>query len=159
MKTCKRPVTAILVLVCAMVAASAASAAEPPAHRDLSGVEKTGALTFEVKSVKLIAGASWGSGTLHYGGNSYPIKVKAATAGGIGYRSIKGTGEVFNLEEAGGFPGVYGGAGAGVSVSDVGGGSSMLENGNQVIIKARITDSKGAQLALSAGGIAIQFAE
>ena len=154
-----RPVMAAVALVFALVAALAAFAAEPPAHRDLSKMQKSGTLTFEVKSVKLIAGASWGKGTLNYEGKSYPIKVKAASAGGIGYRSIKGEGDVYNLNKLEDFAGVYGGAGAGVTVGSKGGGSNMMENGKEVIIRARVTDSKGAQLALSAGGMQIQFAD
>lgn len=147
----------VLVSVMAIVAIPVVAAAEKPEHRDLSKMEKTGALTFEITSVKLIAGASWGKGTLHYGGNSYPIKVKAASAGGIGYRSIKGVGDVYNLKRLEDFEGVYAGGTAGVTVSDMGGGSSMLENGKEVMIRAKVTDGKGVQLALSAGGIQIQF--
>ena len=154
-----RRVVAILTFAVALIATSYAFAAEKPAHRDLSNLEKTGTLTFEVKSVKLIAGASWGKGTLEYNGKSYPIKVKAGSVGGIGYRSIKGVGDVYNLKRLEDFAGTYAGGAAGVTVADMGGGSSMFENGKEVIIKAKITDSEGVQLALSAGGIQIQFAE
>ena len=37
--------------------------------------------------------------------------------------------------------------------------ASSLENGKGVVIKASVTDSAGAQLALSAGGIQIKFDE
>ena len=154
-----RPVVAIVTLVLGFVAASAAFAAEKPAHRDLSNLEKSGTVTFEVKSVKLIAGASWGTGTLNYQGKSYPIKVKAASVGGIGYRSLKGVGDVYNLKRLEDFAGTYAGGGAGVTVADMGGGSSLLENGKEVLIEAKVTDSEGVQLALSAGGIQIKFAE
>lgn len=159
MNTVNRLLVTSLLLVFAVVAASAVSAAEPPVHRDISKMEKSGTVTFEVKSVKLIAGASWGAGMLNYQGKSYPIKVKAASAGGIGYRSIKGEGDVYNLNKLEDFAGVYGGAGAGVTVGSKGGGSNTMENGKEVIIRAKVTDSKGAQLALSAGGMQIQFAE
>ena len=49
-----RPIVAILTIAVALIAASVAFAAEKPAHRDLSNLEKSGTMTFEVKSVKLI---------------------------------------------------------------------------------------------------------
>ena len=154
-----RPIIAILTIAFALAVSAVAVAGEKPAYRDLSKMEKTATLTFEAESVKLIAGASWGKGTLNYKGKSYPIKVKAASVGGIGYRSMKGVGDVYNLKRLEDFAGTYAGGGAGVTVSDMGGGSSMLENDKEVIIRAKVTDSKGAQLALSAGGIQIQFDE
>ena len=122
-------------------------------------MEPSGTLEFDVTSVKLIAGVSWGTGTLNYEGKSYPLKVRAGTAGGIGYRSMKGTGEVYMLEKLEDFPGIYGGGGAGVTVADKGTGTTSMENGKGVVINAKVTDSTGAQLALSAGGIEIAFDE
>jgi hypothetical protein len=115
-------------------------------------------LDFDVTSVKLIAGASWGTGTLQYEGKSYPLKVRAGTAGGIGYRSMQGTGKVYELKKLEDFPGIYAGGAAGATVGNMGGGVSTIENGKGVVIQATVTDSSGAQLALSAGGIEIDFA-
>ena len=130
-----------------------------PEYRDLSNIEKTATMSFEVKSVKLIVGGSWGDGMLNFQGKSYPIKVKAATAGGIGYRSIKGVGDVYNLKRLEDFAGVYAGGATGVNVADIGGGRAMLENDKEVIIKAKMTDSEGLQLGLSGGGMQIEFAK
>jgi len=126
---------------------------------DYSKMEPSATLEFDITSVKLIAGVSWGTGTLNYQGKSYPLKVRAGSAGGIGYRSMKGTGKVYMLNKLEDFPGIYGGGTAGVTVADKGAGASSVENGKGVVIDAKVTDSTGAQLAISVGGIEIAFEE
>ena len=126
---------------------------------DYSKMTPSATMDFDVTSVKLIAGASWGTGTLNYEGKSYPLKVKAGSVGGIGYRSMKGTGKVYELKKLEDFPGIYGGGTAGATVGNKGGGESTIENGKGVVIKATATDSSGVQLALAIGGIEIEFAE
>ena len=124
---------------------------------DYSKMTPSATMDFDITSVKLIAGASWGSGNLHYQGKVYPLKVKSGSAGGIGYRSMKGTGKVYQLKKLEDFPGIYGGGAAGATAGNKGGGVSTIENGKGVVIEATVTDSSGAQLALSAGGIEIVF--
>ena len=114
-------------------------------------------MDFDITSVKFIAGASWGSGNLHYQGKVYPLKVKGGSAVGIGYRSVKGTGKVYELKKLEDFPGIYSGGTAGATVGDMGGGDSTIENGNGVVIMGTATDSSGVQLALSIGGLEIEF--
>jgi len=125
---------------------------------DYSKMTPSATLDFDVTSVKLIAGASWGTGTLQHEGKSYPLKVRAGTAGGIGYSSMQGTGKVYELKKLEDFPGIYTGGTAGATVGNMGGGVSTMENGKGVVIQATVIDSSGAQLALSAGGIEIDFA-
>lgn len=125
--------------------------------RDFSKMTPSATMDFDVTSVKLIAGASWGTGNLHYEGKVYPLKVKAGSAGGIGYRSVKGTGKVYDLKKLEDFEGIYGGGTMGATVGNMGGGESTIENGKGVVIMATATDSTGAQLALSVGGLQIEF--
>ena len=124
---------------------------------DYSKMTPSATMDFDITSVKLIAGASWGTGNLHYEGKVYPLKVKGGSAGGIGYRSVKGTGKVYELKKLEDFTGVYTGGTAGATVGDMGGGDSTVENGKGVVIMATATDSSGAQLALSIGGLEIEF--
>ncbi len=124
---------------------------------DYSKMTPSATMDFDVTSVKLIAGASWGTGALHYQGKSYPLKVKSGSVGGIGYRSVKGTGKVYELKSLEDFPGIYGGGTAGATAGNKGGGVSTIENSKGVVIQATATDSSGAQLALSLGGIEIEF--
>ena len=124
---------------------------------DYSKMTPSATMDFDITSVKLIAGASWGTGNLHYQGKVYPLKVKSGSAGGIGYRSVKGTGKVYELNKLEDFAGIYGGGTAGATVGTKGGGTSTIENGKGVVIQATATDSSGAQLALSVGGKEIEL--
>ena len=126
-------------------------------YRDFSKTTPSGTLTFEVKSLKLLAGGSWGKGTLEYRGKTYPLKVAAITAGGVGYRSIKGTGEVYGLNDVNEFEGIYQGGGAGASVGNKGGGITVLESAKRVVLRTQVTESSGAQLSISLGGVEIEF--
>ena len=94
---------------------------------DYSKMTPSATMDFDITSVKLIAGASWGTGTLHYQGKSYPLKVRAGSAGGIGYRSMKGTGKIYKLNKLEDFAGIYGGGSAGATVGTKGGGVSTIE--------------------------------
>ena len=124
---------------------------------DFSKMTPNAMLEFEITSVKLIAGASWGTGTLEYEGKRYPVKVSAGTVGGIGYRSMKGTGKVYKLNKLEDVAGVYGGGVAGVVAGNKGGAVSTLENGKGVVIKVNATESSGAQLSVGVGGLEIEL--
>jgi hypothetical protein len=128
-------------------------------YRDFSNMTPSATMDYDITSVKLIAGASWGTGNLHYQGKVYPLKVKSGTAGGIGYQSVKGTGKVYDLKKLEDFAGIYTGGTAGATIGNKGAGTSTLENGNGVVIEATATDSSGAQLSLSVGGIQVEFAK
>lgn len=127
--------------------------------QDFSKMTPSGNVEFEVTSIKLIAGASWGHGTLNYQGETHKIKVTAISAGGIGYRSIKGTGEVYELRQLADIEGIYRGGTAGATVGTAGGGVSTIENAKGVVIRAKVTDSEGAQLSLALGGVEISLVE
>lgn len=125
--------------------------------QDFSKMTPSGTLTFEVTSVKLLAGGSWGEGTLSYQGAEYKLKVTALSAGGVGYRTMQGTGEVYKMKELADIEGVYRGGTAGATVGTMGGGVSTIENGKGVVIRTKVTDSTGAQLSLSLGGLEISI--
>jgi hypothetical protein len=162
MKTLNRTIAGLLISIAALLAASVVGASEHSEasdYHDFSTMPISGTMTFDVTSVKVIAGASWGSGTLTYQGKDYPIKVKSLSAGGVGYRSMEGEGKVYDLNRLEDFPGTYGGGTAGITAGTAGGGVATLENNNRVVIQVSVTDSEGLQLALSAGGIQIEFAD
>ena len=96
---------------------------------------------------------------MSYQGRDYPLKVKALAAGGIGYREVKGSGNVYDLKRLEDFSGTYGGGTVGATAGTAGAGRITLENGKGVVIQAKVTDSKGAQLSLSLGGIEIALVE
>lgn len=151
--------SALLVALLINTAAQAAEHEGDSNFRDFSKMTPSGTLEFDVTSVKLIAGASWGEGTLSYQDKTHKLKITAISAGGIGYRTIKGTGEVYDLKQLSDVEGVYRGGAAGATVGTAGGGVSTIENGKGVVIRAKVTDSKGAQLSLSLGGMEISLVE
>lgn len=126
-------------------------------YRDFSKMTPSATLEFETKSLKLLIGGSWGTGTLNYQGKSYPLKVAAMSVGGVGYRTIKGTGKVYELKSLEDFEGNYSSGTAGATIGTAGGGVATLENGKGVVIAADVTDSAGAQLSIGVSGIEIEF--
>ncbi len=150
---------ATVIIALSLLMLPALSSAAEDEYHDFSKMTPSGTVDFDVTSVKLIAGASWGEGTLHYQGKAYKIKVKALTGGGIGYREVKGSGEVYDLKKLEDFPGIYGGSTVGATAGDKGMGISVVENQKNVILRVRVTDSKGLQLSASLGGVEIKFAE
>ena len=124
---------------------------------DYSKMTPSATMDFEATSVKLIAGAGWGSGNLHYQGKVYPLKVKAGSVGGVGYRTVKGTGKVYQLEKMEDFAGIYTAGQVGATAGDMGGGVMTLENGKKVVIQASVTDSEGLQLSIGLSGLEIEF--
>jgi hypothetical protein len=112
---------------------------------------------FSGGSVAAGIGYSWGSGTLHYRGKSYPIKVEGLSVGEVGATSVSASGDVYHLSKLEDFPGTYVAASAGAAA---GGGGSVAEmkNENGVVIKARSTTT-GLKLKLSVDGVKISLAQ
>jgi len=156
LKTITRPMLAI-VLVMFMAGLTYAASHEEQEFRDFAKMEPSGAVEFDVTSIKLIAGAQWGSGTLHYQGKEYPLKVKALSAGGIGIKKVKGSGNVYDLKRLADFAGKYGGGTAGATAGKKGVGKITFENGNRVVLQLTVTDSAGLQLSVGLGGVEIEF--
>lgn len=136
-------------------------AEEEVEYHDFDKMTPSATMEFEITSVKLIAGATWGSGTLNYQGQSYPFKVKAGSLGGLGYKKVTGKGKVYDLNKLEDFPGFYGTATAGANIGNKSGGigTPTMENNNKVIVRITAQDTSGAQLSLAAGGITIKFEE
>ncbi len=114
-------------------------------------------LDFEIRSVKLIVGAGWGNGTLHYQGKDHSVDIMAISAGGLGYRKIKGTAKVYDLKRLEDFEGKYAGGVAGVTAVDKSTGVATYENLQHVVLILDESESIGLQLSLSIGGFEMQF--
>ncbi len=150
---------ATVIIALSLLMLPALSLAEEDKYHDFSKMTPSGTFDFAITSVKLIAGASWGEGTLHYQGNAYKVKVKALSVGGIGYREIKSTGELYDLNKLEDFPGIYSGGAVGATAGDGSIGTSVVENLKNVILRLKVTDSKGLQLSVGLGGVEVKFAE
>jgi len=148
-----------VILGLALLAPITAHAGEQAENKytDYSKMTPSATMDFEAKSLKLIVGAAWGSGTLQYNGKSYPLKVAAGSVGGAGYRSVKGTGKVYGLGRLEDFAGIYTAGAVGATAGTKGGGVMTLENGKGVVIQASVTDSEGLQLSVGLSGLEIEF--
>jgi hypothetical protein len=114
-------------------------------------------IQFSGGSVAAGIGFSWGSGTLRYRGQSYPIKVDGLTVGAVGVSRASATGSVYHLKRLEDFDGTYAAVGAGAAVG--GGGSvATMQNQNGVVIKAKST-SQGVKLKLGVEGVKMSLAQ
>jgi hypothetical protein len=97
----------------------------------------SGSIRFTVLKAGWFVGGSGGSGTLNFGGRSYPISIGGISAGLVfGASETRFSGTVSNIRSASDVAGVYGAVGAGGAVG----------RGAQVI---RLKNEKGAVLDLT----------
>lgn len=131
----------VLLLVAAMVGNGRA---------DEKKSKPDGTIEFTGGSVAAGIGFSWGSGTLHYKGKKYPIKIDGLSVGAVGASKVSLSGKVYDLKKIEDFDGNYTGVGAGATV---GGGGSVLamRNQNGVTIEA-VSTTQGLSLSIGAGG-------
>jgi hypothetical protein len=97
------------------------------------------------------------SGTLHFQGQDYPVRVQGLTVGEVGGGTITATGDVYNLSKLNDVDGNYVAVSAGAAL---GGGSdgTTMQNQNGVVTKLRAT-TQGADLNLSIDGFALRRAK
>ena len=108
-------------------------------------------------SVAVGVGYSWGSGTLHYKGKNYPLKVKGLSIGQVGASKIEATGKVFNLAKLDDFSGNYTAAGVEATVAG-GAGASALKNQNGVVIHLTST-TRGLNFKVAPEGVQLTLAQ
>jgi len=99
-----------------------------------------------------IGSGSGGAGSLLFRGAQYEFKVGGVGIGGIGLSTIEATGEVYNLNDLGQFPGTYGQARYGFAIGTASGGDLWLQNEAGVIMHLK---AKRTGLMLSLGGDAV----
>ena len=146
------------VIAIAAVTAALLLAGGPPAHaKGKAKAHPDATVSFEGGSVAAGIGYSWGSGTLHYQGKSYPLKVDGLSVGDVGVSKVNASGTVWHLKKLEDFPGTYTAASAGAAVAG-GGGVAAMQNQNGVEIRAHAT-SKGLKLKLGVDGVKIDLAK
>jgi hypothetical protein len=105
----------------------------------------SGSIQFTVLKAGWFIGGSGGSGTLNFGGRSYPISIGGVSAGLVfGASETRFRGRVSNIRSASDVAGVYGAVGAGGAVG----------TGAQII---RLRNEKGAVLELSGRQAGLQI--
>ena len=112
-------------------------------------------LEFEGGSVAAGIGFTWGSGTLTYKGDKYPIEIDGLSVGSVGASTVTLSGKVYDLKKLEDFDGNYTGVGADATVG--GGGSvATMRNQNGVVIDA-VSTTQGLKVSLASGGAKIRI--
>ena len=106
-------------------------------------------------SVALIAGFSWGSGTLTYRGKEYPVKVSGLSLGKIGVTGASAAGEVYNLKKLSDFDGHYNAGGMGGTLA-AGRGRIAMTNQNSVHVLLNST-TRGLDVTMAGAGVEMQI--
>ena len=113
-------------------------------------------MEFSGGSVAVGVGVSWGQGTLHYQGKTYPFRLNGVRVADIGAEGIKGTGEVYGLSKVEDFNGTYGEASAGATLATKGSGATAMKNSHGVMIRF-LAETEGLELTAAVGGIDIEL--
>ena len=113
--------------------------------------------TIDIKSkqVSLIIGLGWGSGTLKYKGEEYPIKARGFELGSVGISASDMTGNVYNLNKVEDIEGSYTAVGVAAAVG-TGASSVRTKNDKGVVMEVWGTD-KGVELAIGGSGVTIDL--
>ena len=124
----------------------------------LSNAADTPDATLDISGTRVAVGVGivQASGTLHFHGQNYPVRVHGLTVGELGGGTITATGEVYNLSNLNDLNGNYVAVSAGAAL---GGGSDGItaQNQNGVVIKLRGT-TQGADVNFSIDGFALNLA-
>jgi hypothetical protein len=115
--------------------------------------QPVGSLSIDMTSLAAGVGASWGSGTLRFQGNTYPFKITGMSVGNVGIATITAVGNVYNMNSVSQFAGNYAAVGAGVSLAGGVAGLKM-QNQNGVIIDVYAVQ-QGVQLNVGPQGFEI----
>jgi len=102
-------------------------------------------------------GFSWGSGTLIFQGQRFPLKVNGLSLASVGVSSYTAAGSVTGLKTPQDVNGVYTSVAAGGTLGG-GGTVAAMRNQNGVVIQMTST-TQGLSLTLAAEGVKIELAE
>ena len=106
-------------------------------------------------SVALGIGYSWGSGTLQYQGQKYPVEVKGLSIVDVGITKATAFGKVYGLKKLEDFNGNYTAATAEGTLGG-GAGATTMKNQNGVVIDL-FTTTQGLNLKLAPSGISLKL--
>jgi outer membrane immunogenic protein len=123
----------------------------------LSNAADTPDATLDISGSRVAVGVGivQASGTLHFQGQNYRVRVQGLTVGEVGGGTITATGEVYNLSNLNDLSGNYVAVSAGATLGGGSGGAAM-QNQNGVVIKLRAT-TQGADLNFSIDGFALKL--
>jgi hypothetical protein len=114
----------------------------------------SGTIVIDETQIMWIVGGDIGGGTLEFQGESYKFKTDGLKLGGFGVHKVKLTGDVYNLENADDFAGVYGVAEAGVTLGNASKGDTVMKNDKGVVLHLK-SAAQGIALDLGVEGMKV----
>lgn len=115
----------------------------------------TGSVRFVITKVGFIVGVGGGSGTLHFKGRTYRLRVDGISAGTIGIAKADLVGTASNLRTAADIAGSYSAVSAGIAFAG-GGKGAQLQNAKGVVLDLH-GRQVGFELSLSLSGMTIRL--
>jgi len=118
--------------------------------------DQTPAATIIIDETQImwIVGGDIGGGTLNFKGETYKFKTDGLKLGGFGVHKVKLSGDVYNLENAADFAGIYGVAEAGVTLGDQSKGDTVMKNDKGVVLHLK-SAAQGIALDLGVEGMQV----
>jgi len=114
----------------------------------------SGTIIIDETQIMWIVGGDIGGGTLDFKGESYKFKTDGLKLGGFGVHKVKLSGDVYNLENAADFAGVYGVAEAGITLGNASKGDTVMKNDKGVVLHLK-SAAQGIALDLGVEGMKI----
>ncbi len=125
---------------------------------DIENATPSGTVTGSVKTIGFLVSARWGKGVLTLdNGEKHRFQVIGAKAFETGVAKNDFVGEVYNLENANDFEGVYFGASRNINLGSLGKGEAVANNGRCVVIKIRMTGTGLKVSGPAPGGVEVSF--
>jgi hypothetical protein len=119
--------------------------------------DTTGKVSIEAMTVGVGLGVTWGTGVLEYRGQEYPFTVTGFSVGDLGAAKVVAKGEVYNLQSAEDFAGVFMAAVAGATLGG-GAGAAAMKNQRQVDM-VWTAAKQGVSLSLAQAGLNVKLTE
>jgi hypothetical protein len=114
----------------------------------------SGTIVIDETQVMWVVGGDIGGGTLNFQGASYKFKTDGLKLGGFGVHKVKLSGDVYDLENADDFAGVYGVAEAGVTLGNASKGDTVMKNDKGVVLHLK-SAAQGIALDLGVEGMKV----
>jgi hypothetical protein len=138
------------------VVAAAAQAEQGPASEAPNGAADA-RITFRGRSASVGVGFVWGTATVEFQGNTYPVRVDGFVLGALGTAAGDGVGQVFHLTKIEDLNGDYTGLASGAALGH-GRGTLAMRNDKGVRI-VMDTTSEGLQVGAGMRGITLSVGE
>jgi hypothetical protein len=120
-----------------------------------SSQAENGTVRFRIAKAGFIIGVGGGSGTLHFKGKNYRLRIDGVSAGTIGVAQADLVGTASNLRIAADIEGSYSAVSASVAVAG-GGKTARLQNSKGVVLELR-GQQVGFEASLNLGGVNIRL--